>query len=116
MLPYVIEYNSQIPNKFTAFPKYKYFVADKKYWEISKTLGLKADSIEEGVKNLIEEIRTLMRKLNEPTSIKECGIGEDEYFSVIEKLSLEAFDDQCTSANPRSPLISELKEIYSKIY
>ncbi|WP_312286171.1 bifunctional acetaldehyde-CoA/alcohol dehydrogenase [Terrisporobacter sp.] len=116
LLPYVIEYNSQIPNKFTAFPKYKYFVADKKYWEISKMLGLKADSIEEGVKNLIEEIRTLMRKLNEPTSIKECGIGKDEYFSVIEKLSLEAFDDQCTSANPRSPLVSELKEIYSKIY
>ncbi|MEW9079215.1 bifunctional acetaldehyde-CoA/alcohol dehydrogenase [Terrisporobacter glycolicus] len=116
LLPYVIEYNSQIPSKLTAFPKYKSFVANKKYWEISKTLGLKADSVEEGVENLIEEIRRLMRVLNEPMSIKECGIEKDEYFSVIEKLSLEAFDDQCTSANPRSPLVSELKELYNKIY
>lgn len=116
LLPYVIEYNSQIPSKLTAFPKYKSFVANKKYWEIAKTLGLKSDSVEEGVENLIEEIRRLMRALNEPMRIKECGVEKDEYFSVIEKLSLEAFDDQCTSANPRSPLVSELKELYNKIY
>ena len=116
LLPYVIEYNSQTPSKFTAFPKYKSFVAHKKYWEIAKILGLKSDSIEEGVKSLIEAIRKLMRELNEPMSIEECGIERDEYFSAIEKLSLEAFDDQCTSTNPRLPLVSELKEIYMNIY
>lgn len=116
LLPYVIEYNSQIPSKFTAYPKYKSFVAHKKYCDIAKLLGLKADSIEEGVKNLIEAIRKLMGELNEPMSIKECGIERDKYFSAIEKLSLEAFDDQCTSTNPRSPLVSELEEIYKKIY
>ena len=57
-----------------------------------------------------------MRELNEPMSIKECWIERDEYFSAIEKLSLEALDNQCTSTNPRLPLISELKEIYMKIY
>lgn len=116
LLPYVIEYNSQVPNKFTAFPKYKCFIADKKYCEIAKMLGLKADTVEEGVKNLIEAIKKLMKDLNEPMSIKECGIDRDEYFSSIKKLSLEAFDDQCTSANPRQPLVSEIEEIYMKIY
>ena len=57
-----------------------------------------------------------MRELNEPMSIEECGIERDEYFSTIEKLSLEAFDDQYTSTNPRLPLVSELKEIYMNIY
>lgn len=116
LLPYVIEYNSQIPSKFTAFPKYKSFISDKKYCEIAKMLGLKADTVEEGVKNLIEEIKKLMKELNEPMRIKECGIERDEYFSSIKKLSLEAFDDQCTSANPRLPLVSEIEEIYMKIY
>ncbi|MCR1824774.1 bifunctional acetaldehyde-CoA/alcohol dehydrogenase, partial [Terrisporobacter sp. DSM 29186] len=108
LLPYVIEYNSQIPSKFTAFPKYKSFISDKKYCEIAKMLGLKTDTVEEGVKNLIEAIKKLMKELNEPMSIKECGIERDEYFSAIKKLSLEAFDDQCTSVNPRLPLVSEI--------
>ncbi|MDU6985468.1 MAG: bifunctional acetaldehyde-CoA/alcohol dehydrogenase [Terrisporobacter othiniensis] len=116
LLPYVIEYNSQIPSKFTAFPKYKSFISDKKYCEIAKMLGLKAGTVEEGVKNLIGAIKKLMKELNEPMSIKECGIERDEYFSAIKKLSLEAFDDQCTSANPRLPLVSEIEEIYMKIY
>ena len=116
LLPYVIEYNSQIPSKFTAFPKYKSFISDKKYCEIAKMLGLKTDTVEEGVKHLIEAIKKLMKELNEPMSIKECGIERDEYFSAIKKLSLEAFDDQCTSANPRLPLVSEIEEIYMKIY
>ena len=116
LLPHVIEYNSQIPSKFTVFPKYKSFVADKKYCEIARVLGLKADSVEEGVKSLIDAIRKLMQDLNEPMSIKDCGIEKDEYISSIKKLAVEAFDDQCTSANPRSPLVKELEEIYMKIY
>ena len=51
-----------------------------------------------------------------PMSVQECGISEVEYFESLDRLSLEAFDDQCTGANPRLPLVSELKEIYEKIY
>ncbi len=116
LLPHVIEYNSQIPSKFTVFPKYKSFVADKKYCEIARVLGLNTDSVEEGVKSLIDAIRKLMQDLNEPMSIKDCGIEKNEYISSIKKLAIEAFDDQCTSANPRSPLVKELEEIYMKIY
>ena len=116
LLPHVIEYNSQIPTKITAFSKYKNFVADKKYSQISKVLGLKSNNVEEGVKSLISAIENLMKELNEPTSIAKCGIDKEKYFDLLEQLSLEAFDDQCTSTNPRQPMISEIKAIYEKIY
>ena len=116
LLPHIIEYNSQIPTKITAFSKYKNFVADKKYSQISKVLGLKSNNVEEGVKSLISAIENLMRELNEPTSIAKCGIDKEKYFDLLEQLSLEAFDDQCTSTNPRQPMISEIKAIYEKIY
>lgn len=116
LLPHVIEYNATIPSKFTSFPKYKSYVADKKYAEIARMLGLKADTTEEGVKSLVEAIRDLMRKLNVPLTVKECGIEQDRYMAEIERLAVDAFDDQCTGANPRLPLISELADIYRRIY
>ncbi len=116
LLPHVIEYNATMPSKFAAFPKYKSFVADKKYAEIAKSLGLKADTTEEGVKSLVEAVRNLMKELNMPMTIQACGIEEDTYLAAIERLALDAFDDQCTPANPRLPLVSELVQIYKDIY
>ena len=117
LLPHVIEYNATMPSKFVAFPKYKSFVADKKYAEIAKVLGLKANTTEEGVKSLIEAIRNLMKELNMPMSVQACGIEEETYFALaIERLALDAFDDQCTPANPRLPLVTELVQIYKDIY
>ena len=105
-----------MPTKFTAFPKYKSFVADKKYAEIAKMLGLKANTTEEGVKSLIEAIRNLMKEVNIPMTVQACGIEEETYFAAIERLALDAFDDQCTGANPRLPLVTELQDIYATIY
>ena len=116
LLPHVIEYNATMPSKFAAFPKYKSFVADKKYAEIAKSLGLKADTTEEGVKSLVEAVRNLMKELNMPMTIQACGIEEDTYLAAIERLALDAFDDQCTPADPRLPLVSELVQIYKDIY
>ncbi len=116
LLPIVIEYNATRPTKFAAFPKYKSFIADVKYAEIAKALGLKSNTTEEGVKSLVEAIRKLMKELKMPTTIQECGIEEKKYFEALDRLALEAFDDQCTPANPRLPLVAELKEIYEKAY
>lgn len=116
LLPHVIEYNAAMPTKFAAFPRYKSFVADKKYAEIAKALGLKANTVDEGVKSLVEAIRSLMKELNMPMTIQECGVAEDAYLSAIERLALDAFDDQCTPANPRLPLVTELVQIYKDIY
>jgi acetaldehyde dehydrogenase / alcohol dehydrogenase len=112
LLPYVIRYNATKPTKFSAFPKYKSFVADKKYAEIARYIGLKANTAEEGVNNLIDAINELLTELNIPKTIGECGVSEKDFMASVDKLALDAFDDQCTPANPRYPLVSELKEIY----
>ena len=112
LLPHVIKYNATKPSKFVAFPKYKEFVADKKYAEIARFLGLKANTVEEGVQSLIDAVNNLLVELNIPKTIKECGVLEEQFLSKVDKLSLDAFDDQCTPANPRLPLVEELKVIY----
>lgn len=112
LLPHVIKYNATKPTKFAAFPKYKEFIADKKYAEIAKYLGLKSTTTEEGVKSLIDAVNNLLVELNIPKTIAECGVSEKEFMASVDKLALDAFDDQCTPANPRYPLVSELKEIY----
>ncbi len=116
LLPYVIEYNAQKPTKFAAFPKYKEFIADEKYAKIARYLGLPAKTTEEGVKSLVEAIRSLMKDLERPLSIRECGVEEHVFMGQVEELSYKAFEDQCTTANPRYPLVSEIQEIYTKAY
>jgi len=116
LLPYVIEYNSKKPTKFVAFPKYEEFIADKKYAKIAKMIGKAGETDEESINNFIEAIKQLMRDLGMPTSIKECGIDENQFISKLDELSEKAHDDQCTGANPRYPLVEEIKEIYKKAY
>ena len=116
LLPYVIRYNSSRPSKFVSFPKYEYFIADKKYATIAKKAGLKADTVEEGINSLIERIKELNNNLNIPKSFKEAGISEDEFLSKVDMLADRAFEDQCTTANPRVPLVSEIKQILLDSY
>ena len=116
LLPHVIKFNSETPTKLPSFPKYEKFIAHEKYAEISRSLGLKASTTEEGVNSLISSIKKLMSELEMPTKISECNINKEEYMSKIELLALKAFDDQCTGANPRYPLVEELHEIYKNIY
>jgi acetaldehyde dehydrogenase/alcohol dehydrogenase len=116
MLPHVIEYNAQKPTKFTAWPKYKYYIADQKYAEIARYLGLPASTTEEGVKSLIDAIRKLMKELNMPLTLAECGIPKDEFAAKIKEMADRAFEDQCTTTNPRMPLVTELEELYKKAY
>ena len=117
LLPYVIEYNASKPTKFAAFPKYEKFIADQRYAEIAKTLGLPASTTEEGVKSLINAIKELNKKLGEPTTIKDAGIDEKTFQASLEGgIAYRAFEDQCTTANPRYPLVSEIEELYKKAY
>lgn len=116
LLPYVITYNAKMPSKFVSFPKYEYFIADKKYADIARRLGLKCSTTQEGVESLVEAIRDLMKKLNMHTSFKEEGIEEKLYMSKVDELANKAFEDQCTTANPKLPLITELKEILIEAY
>ena len=116
LLPYVIKYNAQKPTKFVSFPKYEYFIADKKYAEISRKMGFKSANVEEGVNSLIEEIKKLNKDLGIESSFKEAGIDEKEFLEKVDMLADRAFEDQCTTANPRLPLVSELKQIMIDSY
>lgn len=116
LLPYVIEYNAQKPTKFVSWPKYEYFIADQKYAEVAKMLGLPCKTTEEGVKSLVKAVRDLMKEINVPFTIKECGIDEKVFMATVPSLADKAFGDQCTTANPRLPLVKELEELYIKAY
>ena len=116
ILPYVIKYNSQTPTKFATFPKYEKFIADEKYAKIARYLGLPAKTTEEGVNSLVKAVQDLIKQLQVPSSIKDCGIDEKEFFAKLPALADRAFGDQCTTANPRYPLVTEIQQIYTDAY
>ncbi|MEH7302640.1 bifunctional acetaldehyde-CoA/alcohol dehydrogenase [Neobacillus drentensis] len=116
LLPHVIRYNSAKPNKFMTYPKYEYFIADKRYCEIAKMLGLPASSTEEGVDSLITAIIKLAEELDISMSIQANGVTKSEFESKVAGLAELAFDDQDTIANPKQPFVSELAEIYRQAY
>lgn len=116
LLPHVIRYNATKPKKFTAFPKYNHFVADQRYAEIAKTLGLPARTTEEGVESLIQAIISLAKELDIPMSLKENKVDAAEFESKVDALAERAFEDQCTTANPKLPLVTELAEIYRQAF
>ncbi|WHZ04613.1 bifunctional acetaldehyde-CoA/alcohol dehydrogenase [Neobacillus sp. YX16] len=116
MLPHVIRFNAQKPNKFMTYPKYEHFIADQRYAEIAKILGLPAKTTEEGVESLVQAIMKLIVELELPTSIEEAGISKSVFEEKINILAEHAFDDQDTIANPKQPLITELAKIYLQAY
>ncbi|NRD79654.1 bifunctional acetaldehyde-CoA/alcohol dehydrogenase [Bacillus sp. BRMEA1] len=116
LLPHVIRYNATKPEKFTAFPKYKHFIADKRYAEIARTLGLPARTTEEGVESLVQAIIKLAKELDVPMSLEANRIDKAAFESKVDYLADRAFEDQCTTANPKLPLVTELAEIYRQAY
>ncbi len=117
LLTEVIRYNSvEAPTKMGVFPQYRYPDAMQRYAAAADFLGLGGKTKEEKLEKLIEAIEKLKTEIGIPASIKEWGVPEKDFLDAVDQMALDAFDDQCTSANPRYPLISELKEIYLKSY
>ncbi len=117
LLPFVVAYNGELnPTKFAIWPKYETYTAPKRFQAIAQSLGLKAATPEEGVKSLVQAIRDLMKSVNEPMSLQATGIPEKQFMDNIEALSDKAFSDQCTGANPRLPLVSEIVALFKAAY
>jgi acetaldehyde dehydrogenase/alcohol dehydrogenase len=116
LMPHVIRYNAKKPTKFVSFPKYEHFIADKRYAEIAKALGLPSRNTDEGVESLVQAIYDLAKQLNIPMSIKQQGVSAQEFDTVVDDMAERAFEDQCTTANPKLPLVKELAEVYRKAY
>ncbi|EFA8578159.1 bifunctional acetaldehyde-CoA/alcohol dehydrogenase [Escherichia coli O157] len=115
----VIRYNANDnPTKQTAFSQYDRPQARRRYAEIADHLGLSApgDRTAAKIEKLLAWLETLKAELGIPKSIREAGVQEADFLANVDKLSEDAFDDQCTGANPRYPLISELKQILLDTY
>ena len=117
MLNEVIRFNSsEVPAKMGMFPQYDYPKTKRRYAEVAEALGLGGNSDDEKVENLIRAIDELKEKIGIKKTIKDYGIEEDAFLASLDEMSEQAFDDQCTGANPRYPKISEIKEMYLKAY
>jgi acetaldehyde dehydrogenase/alcohol dehydrogenase len=113
----VIRYNaSDVPFKQTSFPQYTYPTAKARYARIADHLGLGGKTPDEKVETLMAAIAKLKKEIGLPGSIQEAGIAHNEFLAQLDKMSADAFDDQCTGANPRYPLIAEIKELFLHAY
>ncbi|MBY0216694.1 MULTISPECIES: bifunctional acetaldehyde-CoA/alcohol dehydrogenase [Paenibacillus] len=116
LMPHVIRYNAKKPTKFASFPKYSHFVADERYAEIARILGLPARTTEEGVNSLINAIRKLNKTLGIEESFQEIGFDAKDFEAHVDYLADRAFEDQCTTANPKLPLVTELADVYRNAF
>ena len=117
LLNEVIKFNAvENPIKMGVFPQYKYPDAKNRYAKIADFLGLGGKTEDEKIENLLKAIDELKMRIGIPMSIKEFGVPEKDFLEAVDQLAVDAFDDQCTGANPRYPLITELKEVYLRAY
>lgn len=116
LLPYVIRYNGEVPQKLSTWPKYNVYDADKRYAKVARLLGLKAKTDAEGVESFAEAVYDLSVKVGEKPSFKEQGVDEQDFLANVEKIAYLAYEDQCTPANPRVPLVKDMKQILIDAY
>ena len=116
LLPHVIRYNGFKPTKPGIWPKYNYYKADVKYQDIARYIGLKADTPEIAVEELAKAVTELALDCGEKMSFKEQGIDEKTYMENVEKLAYLAYEDQCSPANPRLPMVEDMKQILIDSY
>ena len=113
----VMRYNSaEVPTKMGTFPQYQYPHALQRYAEIGRYVGLTGKNDQEVFEKLLAKLDELMRTIEIKPTIKEYNIDEKKFLDTLDEMSEQAFNDQCTGANPRYPLITEIKELYLKSY
>ncbi len=113
----IMRYNAvEVPTKMGTFPQYEYPHCKARYVECANFLGIQGKNDDEKFENLIQAIEELKVKVGIKKTIKEYGIDEKYFLDTLDDMVEKAFDDQCTGANPRYPLMSEIKEIYLKAY
>lgn len=115
-LPHVIRYNGSIPSKPTAWPKHEHYVAPERFQEIAKMLGLAHSTPEEAVEAYATAVEELRRKVGIEHSFQEIGIDEAEFMSSLDELAMNAYEDQCAPANPRMPMLADMKIMMQAAY
>ncbi len=117
LIEYVLRYNAaEVPAKMGTFPQYQYPHTLHRYGEIADSLGLGGETDEEKLEKLIAKLHELKEKIGIKETIRDYGVDEKVFLETLDEMSEAAFDDQCTGANPRYPLVSEIKDMYLKAY
>ncbi len=116
LLPFTIRYNGTQPDKLSTWPKYNYYKAAERYAELARMLGLPASTTEEGVESYAKACGELGKRLGIAMNFQSQGLDEKEYLAQLDKLAFLAYEDQCSPANPRVPLVEDLKKILKEAY
>ncbi|MGX7023964.1 bifunctional acetaldehyde-CoA/alcohol dehydrogenase [Vagococcus hydrophili] len=116
LLPHIIRYNAKDPSKHALFPKYDYFRADTDYADVARFLGLKGNTTAELVEALATEVDELGKRVGIDMNLKAQGLSQETLDNTVDRMAELAYEDQCTTANPKEPLISELKQIIIDSY
>lgn len=117
LLTDVMRYNAAPrPQKMGTFSQYAYPHTLERYAEVARFLGLSGNSDEELLEQLIAKIEALKERVGIKKTIRDYGVKEEEFLATLDEMVEQAFDDQCTGANPRYPLMSEIKAMYLKAY
>ena len=117
VLLHVLRYNAaEVPAKMGTFPQYQYPHTLARYAEIGRSVGLTGKNDSEVFEKLLQKLQELMDTIEIKHTIREYGVNEKYFLETLDEMTEQAFNDQCTGANPRYPLMSELKEIYLKAY
>jgi len=117
MITYVLRYNAaEVPAKMGTFPQYAYPHTLARYVECANFCGVCGKDDEDTLNLFIEKIERLKAAVGIKKSIADYGISEETFMATLDQMVEDAFDDQCTGANPRYPLMSEIKEMYLKAY
>jgi len=117
MINHVLRYNAvEVPPKMGTFPQYDHPKTLARYAEIADALGLGGKSDEDKLENLIAAIEKLKDQIGIKKTIKDYNVDEKDFLARLDDMSEKAFDDQCTGANPRYPLIEEIKQMFLNAY
>lgn len=116
LLPYTIRYNGEQPTKLSTWPKYNYYKAAERYAELARMLGLPAKTTAEGVESFAKACGELGKKVGIEMNFKSQGLDEKAYMEAVDKLAFLAFEDQCSPANPRVPVVEDIKKILIAAY
>lgn len=117
MINYVLEFNAaEVPAKMGTFPQYDYPKTLRRYAEVAEALGIDGKNDETKLKKLMAKIDELKERVGIKKTIADYGVSEEDFLATLDEMVEQAFDDQCTGANPRLPLMSEIKDMYLRAY
>lgn len=116
LLPHVIRYNGTVPTKLNVWPKIEYYKADEKYTELARLIGLNPKNNEEGVEMFAQAVEKLCVEVGLATNFESQGITREAWEESKHRIAMNAYEDQCTPANPRMPMIKDMEEILEKTY